>query len=590
MTAAANNTALGQPVHGSESAPGSIPRNHNGWPKVPNPADPSKTLLCHRPSALAKKYLSETFTLDKWTKRTIIKGAGLRPDLGEMAASLDLTDDRDRLQELAHEAAVAGGRESGANRGTATHQLTERHLRGDASVDVPPGLQPTFDAIRRCLDDHGIAARDGWVERFVVNPRVPAAGTLDAGVTVPGLDGLIVLDQKDGQHDPRKYSGLEYACQTAIYAHSTHTWGGLGTELQPVPEDLNRHVGLILWAPAGGDHAELLPVDLTEGWAMAMLACQVRDGRRNAKRFWAVDVELTSISQSVQTAIDEHARTGDDDALDAALAELTPPKPEPEPQPARKVGALPQLQEDCQLLRRRLAYLTAVELTTTDDIIERWPVGAPKLTDPTAHTEETIDAIGEMVADLELELGVHYADPETLSAAVELQARLAPDLEKRFNEAMRKVTETRSPTMPYGKRLQWQIAAVLPTLKELVAELEERVSKILTAFAEAELDDRMRTAAIKLAREAPIEGDLKPGRKPEPPSLTALEAERVIALALHRKADLAGLGSASQILTVGRAMAKGHHLEPPKSSADVAASPVLAALTAGALIDVPPAQ
>ena len=84
-----------------------IPRNRYGAPRAPHPHT-GKTVTWQRPSGLAKKFLSDSYHLEKWVQRTIAKGAGLAPDLGALAAHLDVTEDKTQLDDLAARMGQAG--------------------------------------------------------------------------------------------------------------------------------------------------------------------------------------------------------------------------------------------------------------------------------------------------------------------------------------------------------------------------------------------------------------------------------------------------------------------------------------------------
>ena len=85
-----------------------IPRNRYGAPRAPHPYT-GKTVTWQRPSGLAKKCLADTYHLDLWVQRTIAKGAGLSPDLGALAAHLDISEDKAQLDDLAARMGKAGG-------------------------------------------------------------------------------------------------------------------------------------------------------------------------------------------------------------------------------------------------------------------------------------------------------------------------------------------------------------------------------------------------------------------------------------------------------------------------------------------------
>ena len=521
-----------------------IPRDRNGWPIVPDPARPGETLKCLRPSSIAKKYLTDSFTLNQWQKRTIIKGAGLRPDLGQAAGPLDLSADSRALNDLAAEAAVAGGAAAKANRGTAVHSVVEKVLQG-VDVDVPPDLAGDVAAIRRCLDENDVRLFGDWCERFVINETVPAAGSADAYVTAAGVDGVVVLDLKTGG-DPRQFSRLlEYGAQMAIYARAGWGWRGAGHDLERAP-DLNRDVGLILWAPAGEGRAELVGVDLAEGWRMVELAMAVREARKNPKR---MHVELA-------------AAAADTEADGNTIGSTRYVDDTSEPRGRRAA------------LRRRLRWLTDHTECTVDDIKAGWPEGVPPLT-VDGHTDAQLEALETLARLAEVRFGAELADPARVAAAVAAVDALPADLVAEVTEEA-KAGPTPVPNLGGRDVRTLHLDVLAPLVSSAAATHRGRVAAVSDALSGFPDDEA--TGIVEWATET----DGPTGRD----MLTGLQADRVVALAAMYRAgvdDLEGAllerhGSKRAVVDAGKAAADVHGLPRPKSAADVAADRVLASL------------
>lgn len=533
-----------------------IPRDHNGWPLVPDPDQPDKTLRCMRPSGLAKKFLADTYTLKQWELRTVAKGAGLRPDLGQMAAALDIREDRDNLNSLAQQMSIAGGRETAANTGTAIHTVLEKLLNGEP-CDIAPDLADTIDAIRRCLAENDVKAVPGWVEAFVICPQVPAAGSPDAYVTTNKTGSRpVTFDLKTSQHDPRGYNTpIEHAAQLSCYSHATHAWAGPGQPLRPILDNLNPDLGVILWAPAGSSHAELIGIDLKAGWQYVRLALDVKEIRtRNV-------AQETVITLPVE---DE------------------PPPAEPGTIHGR-VGTL----------RQRIIRLIERTDCDKDTVLSSWPSGAPPLRPEQVaeHDAGTLDAITRMIGLLETRFGLYEATELGRAAHSARTSRLPADLGHQYVTAAAAL----DPPIQTGTVLQSDLDRLAPILAALEDEASDRrdgTRIILNRWTAADA-----TGILVAACEPrhPTEYEDLPGYDDQAAtatidSLTALETERVAALAAYyyehgghtpdsATANLkAAYGNKAKALAAARIHQKRHGYPPIRSMDDITRNPVLTAL------------
>ena len=373
-----------------------IPRNRYGAPRAPHPYT-GKTVTWQRPSGLAKKFLADTYHLDLWVQRTIAKGAGLSPDLGALAAHLDVSEDKAQLDDLAARMGKAGGRDSKANVGTAIHAIVERILKGDGGVQYAPDLKTTVGAITELIRKYDIQAP--FVEPFILTPDiVMGAGSADGLVTTNVTDPskLTVFDLKTGQRNPRDFTTMtEWAVQLAIYANATHRWEGGDSQLVELPP-INKEIALVLWAPSGGDHAELIGVDVAAGWELAKLCMQVKESRSKATAANMI-LELPKYRPGVT---DSTTETPEHVQLMTVLASL----------------------------RVRLRALTKRGVVTRQEIVDHWPADAPVLREANHNHEQTqwtVDTITAYVGRLEKRFGMDPADP-TLAEATRTQIVALP--------------------------------------------------------------------------------------------------------------------------------------------------------------------
>lgn len=368
-----------------------IPRNQWGWPVVPDPRNPSKTIACHRPSGFAKKMLTDDYSIKQWLLRCVAKGAGLRPDLATMASSLQLDTDKAELQRLADQMKDAGGGAFAANTGTAIHTVFEKAILG-MPYDVAPNIAPQVEAMLACMEGENVRLVDDLAEPFIITADVPAAGSADGIVTING--GMpSIFDLKTGG-DPRDFSRpLEYGVQMAIYANATHRWWGEGSDIEELPE-LDTTTGYILWCPSKHEtgHAEIIPLDLTAAWQATLLAMDVRNMRRGIKRRFVMPSLGGTYSGGDLIDTDQAAEDQDQGGRPSLArgykASMTPEQAERYDIKNRGI-----------LAKRLLGE--AIDGTGADkgEFTGQWPANCPNLGSQLAkHTAETMDQIERFVA------------------------------------------------------------------------------------------------------------------------------------------------------------------------------------------------
>jgi hypothetical protein len=221
------------------------------------------------------KAISDTFALEQWAGRMIVKGMTLRPDLRALAAATPL-EDRDTLNKVAEDAKTAAGNKVSANLGTARHALTELYDRGHKLPPLEPEEEADLGGYKAVLEDEGITVLSDMIERSVFVPKYGVAGTLDRVVRMP--DGSYrIADLKTGRD--LSYGWGEIAIQLKIYQiaewcydYTTGTW----IRMPETDPDL----GLVIHLPVGKGEATTYDVDLRVGQIGLDLAHKVRDWRK----------------------------------------------------------------------------------------------------------------------------------------------------------------------------------------------------------------------------------------------------------------------------------------------------------------------
>lgn len=216
--------------------------------------------------------LDSRHALEKWGRRNVARGLTLRNDiLAQVAACPD--DDKTRLDGLCEAALEAAAGSSGANLGTALHEMTARVDAGEDFKPLPP-WDVDVKAYQALCEQAGVTICPEWVETTVVLPALGVAGTLDRIVEV--RDRLWIADLKTGRS--LDYSWASIAIQLACYAHAEYVWDWEHKDRRPMP-DVDQKSALVVHLPAGAGIATLHVVDIEAGWEAAQMAVQVRDWR-----------------------------------------------------------------------------------------------------------------------------------------------------------------------------------------------------------------------------------------------------------------------------------------------------------------------
>lgn len=264
-------------AHDDREVPADVERDRWGRPLIIQPDGSKKAYT--RASSLAG-YIENTSGLEKWKRRMLTRGMGLREDLAAMAAALPaLTGDKKKdaitnaaLDEYAEAAHVAADGYLAANYGTAVHGFTEPGMKGHPHI--PERMQADVQSFWDVLELYGI--RQVASECFVVNDRLRIAGTFDDLFWSPAY-GLTIGDKKTGKRNLHKT-----LTQLAAYDDSVlYDWET--GERRPIESlaggnlTLNHAVALYVHIPAGEGRTEIYEMDLELGRRAMEHAAWVRD-------------------------------------------------------------------------------------------------------------------------------------------------------------------------------------------------------------------------------------------------------------------------------------------------------------------------
>lgn len=239
--------------------------------------------------------LDDEFHLSQWKRRMVLSGAALRPGLlasvPELTRALEQAKDdwrtakeiKGELDGLCDEAAEAAGAGDGAKLGTLLHTITEyadadrlaeiKHLIPEKLVDDLAAYMGTMSAAQ-------LERPPEYIERIVVNSRVDGAGTFDRLLRLP--DGRLVVGDLKTQKSV-DFGFLSIAIQLAEYAQADAMFDDETGELVPLPDELDKSVGIVMHLPVGTAACTLYELDLEAGWGAALAAHDVRQWRSRSK-------------------------------------------------------------------------------------------------------------------------------------------------------------------------------------------------------------------------------------------------------------------------------------------------------------------
>lgn len=239
--------------------------------------------------------LDDTYHLTQHQRRMVLRGAAARPDL--LAAVPELSEDlvavaddwrkakkiKKELDRLCDEAAEAAGGSNASRLGTLLHTITEYDDAGriaEIGDLIPDTMMADLDAYRRTMDAAGLERPVEYIERIVVNSQVDGAGTLDRMVRRADF-GLRIADLKTGSSID--LAAMGFGIQFAEYANADAMFDEDSGQLVPMPEGLDKTIGIVIHLPVGKATCTLHDLNLVEGWDDALTAHDVRMRRARAK-------------------------------------------------------------------------------------------------------------------------------------------------------------------------------------------------------------------------------------------------------------------------------------------------------------------
>lgn len=245
---------------------------------LPDP-DTGRMRAWTRASTVAKT-IEDTFHLQRWEVRKVMKGLTLRPDLYAMVQTLDPDDESDKgkLNQIGKEAKEAAGGSYGANMGTAFHAFTEDRDMGRYQVPADPGLDASLRAYQACLEEYGWDVVPELLERVVVVPDLGVAGRIDK-ILIPRNGGGLPMIGDLKTQKTMDFGALAQSIQLAIYSRGAALWDEERGEYEAMPS-VDQLMGVVLWAPViEPGTCEPWGVNLERGWYWAKHSMETRKGR-----------------------------------------------------------------------------------------------------------------------------------------------------------------------------------------------------------------------------------------------------------------------------------------------------------------------
>lgn len=255
-----------------------LPRDRWGRPLI-TPPDGGETVAYQRVTTFVGA-LEDTYHLGEWGKRTVALGMAKRRDLQIAAAAI--TDPKDQYQKrtlnkIAKDALEAAGGGAAATTGTALHSITETIDAGIEPSYIPEEFEADIASYREVIapfvfiDSEGFCVRDdlrvgGSYDRlFALRDQSKPLIAPDGEEVVGG-----VWDLKTGGSDGTLFGIGKIAMQLGTYRNSVKYDHTLGSR-SPLPGDdyMSRKWGIVCHLPAGGGKAQLLWIDIGDGWDIA---------------------------------------------------------------------------------------------------------------------------------------------------------------------------------------------------------------------------------------------------------------------------------------------------------------------------------
>jgi hypothetical protein len=287
FTQPAERQAYSQPPN--DRMPLGLDRPHKG-----RYYDPNTGTSYQRVSNLLKNIDSDRYNLERWQERMTALGLAARPDLVLGVAALGPAGDKAALNDLCRQAKDVAGSRSGANKGIALHNATERLDRGEhiTNIILPPPFDTDLRAYRDLCLSAGFIKVPNMIERSVGRPDDDYMGTTDRAKYYRDANGVMSIVDVKTEKDPT-YNWVHIAAQLAAYANATHIWHeGALRPLSEVGIEFSRDMGWVIHVRDGA--ATLYALDLVAGWKLVRAAMYLRGAHRDKNALAvAIPVSIT---------------------------------------------------------------------------------------------------------------------------------------------------------------------------------------------------------------------------------------------------------------------------------------------------------
>lgn len=217
------------------------------------------------------KHARNTIALNGWSKRNVVMGASLRPDILRRAHGLNHENGKQELDRIVDELETAAGAKVAADEGTFLHEFCDQVDAGLKTWrDAPAAYQRDIRRYVAALEAAGLEPVPGLIERTTfIREYGGVAGTFDRIFYHRPSGQYIVGDLKTGK--TMEYAMDETECQIWTYAHgvnqtgiydwNTDTWCPVGDPMtrgphpDGTPITVSETVGVIVHMPVQGPEA-----------------------------------------------------------------------------------------------------------------------------------------------------------------------------------------------------------------------------------------------------------------------------------------------------------------------------------------------
>lgn len=280
-----------------------VKRDHHGRYLMDHPAT-GREEAWQRVTTFAK-ITTDQYNLQAWRMRNVAVGLAQREDLLHLAATMDVSEDKKRLNEVCESAEVAAGSKSGANRGTALHSATEVYDRTGDMDRVPKLHRARVEQYAEAIEQAGITMIPELIERRIVHTGYQVGGTFDRiGELSPELlrrlsadpagGDRAVVDLKTGK--TLDYGWAEHAVQQVMYVdgfNANGVWDPVARCWEVTHGQVRTDFALIIHMPAiyPDKGVMIYRIDLDEGRRGAELCAKVRAYRKTTPKVMLLDLD-----------------------------------------------------------------------------------------------------------------------------------------------------------------------------------------------------------------------------------------------------------------------------------------------------------